>query len=71
MTADVKTQASVLQKNSSDYPHTLEIETATNAIAKTLRCHRFAMASQRARGFAALLGSVAYAPAPNSAVGVI
>jgi len=36
MTADVKTQASVLRKNISDYPQCLEIETATNASAKTL-----------------------------------
>jgi len=32
----VKTQASVLRKNISDYPQCLEIETATNASAKTL-----------------------------------
>ena len=36
MAADVKTQASVLRKNISDYPQCLEIETATNASAKTL-----------------------------------
>jgi len=36
MAADVKTQASVLQRNNSDYPYCLEVETATNAIAKTL-----------------------------------
>jgi len=34
--ADVKTQASVLRKKSSDYPQCLELETATNASAKTL-----------------------------------
>jgi hypothetical protein len=36
MAADVKTQALVLRKNISDYPQCLEIETATNASAKTL-----------------------------------
>jgi len=35
MAADVITQAPVLRKTISDYPHCLEIETATNAIAKT------------------------------------
>ena len=54
MAADVNAQALVLRKNDSDYPRCLEIEIATNAIAKTLRCHRDAMASQRARGFATL-----------------
>ena len=36
MAADVKTQASVLRKSSNDYPQYLELETDTNAIAKTL-----------------------------------
>jgi hypothetical protein len=36
MAADVKTQTSVLRINISDYPRCLEIETATNASAKTL-----------------------------------
>ena len=36
MAADVKTQAYVLRENSSDYPQYLELETATNASAKTL-----------------------------------
>ena len=36
MGAEVKTQTSVLRKNISDYPQYLEIETATNASAKTL-----------------------------------
>ena len=36
MAVDVKTQASVLRKNSSDYPQCLEVETATNASGKTL-----------------------------------
>jgi len=49
MAVDVKTQTSVLRKNISDYPHFSELEVATIASAKTLRCHRFAMASQRAR----------------------
>jgi len=40
----------------------MHLESPTQAIAQTLRCHRFAMASQRAHGFATLLGSVAYAP---------
>ena len=36
MAADVNTQASVHRKNISDYPHRLELETATIAIGKTL-----------------------------------
>ena len=36
MGVEVKTQASVLRKNSSDYPQCSLLETATNAIAKTL-----------------------------------
>ena len=36
MAADVKTQTSVLRKNISDYPQCSLLETATNAIAKTL-----------------------------------
>ena len=36
MAADVITQALVLRKNISDYPQCSEIETATNASAKTL-----------------------------------
>ena len=36
MAADVKTQTSVLRKNDSDYPQYSLLETATNAIAKTL-----------------------------------
>jgi len=36
MAADVKIQASVLRKNSNDYPQFLELEIATNAIATTL-----------------------------------
>ena len=36
MAVDVITQASVLWKNSSDYPQYSELETATIASAKTL-----------------------------------
>ena len=36
MAADVKNQTSVLRKNSLDYPQCGELETATNASAKTL-----------------------------------
>ena len=36
MAADVKTQASVLRINSSDYPQCSLFETATIAIAKTM-----------------------------------
>ena len=36
MAVNVKTQASVLRKTISDYPQYLEVETATNAIAKPL-----------------------------------
>ena len=36
MAADVIAQASVLRKNDSDYPRCSLLETATNAIAKTL-----------------------------------
>ena len=36
MAVDVKTQALVLRKNSSDYPQYSLLESATNAIAKTL-----------------------------------
>jgi hypothetical protein len=36
MEVDVKSQVHVLRKNSSDYPQCYELETATNAIAKTL-----------------------------------
>ena len=71
MAVEVKTQAFVLWINIGDNPQYSELETATIAIAKTLRCHRFAMASQRARGCAALSGTAAYATAPNSAIGVI
>ena len=35
MAADVNTQALVLRKTISDYPRCFEVETATNAIAKT------------------------------------
>ena len=40
MAADVKVQALVLRKNSNDYPQCREIETATNASAKTLEASR-------------------------------
>jgi hypothetical protein len=36
MAVDVKTQASVLWKNISDYPQYSEFETATESIAKTI-----------------------------------
>ena len=36
MAVEVKIQAFVLRKNISDYPQSIELETATNAIAKTL-----------------------------------
>ena len=36
MAADVKTQTSVLRKNSSDYPQYSELESATIASDKTL-----------------------------------
>jgi hypothetical protein len=41
MAADVKTQAFVLWKNSSDYPQYSLLETATIAIAKTLPASYF------------------------------
>ena len=66
MAADVIIQASVPRTNIGYYPQCSLLETATNAIAKTLRCHHYAMASQRARGFATLSGSIAYATAPNN-----
>ena len=40
MAADAITQVSVLRKNISDYPQSLEIETATIASAKTLYVSR-------------------------------
>ena len=40
MTVEVITQAFVLRKNSSDYPHCRELETATIASAKTLAVTR-------------------------------
>ena len=36
MAVEVKTQASVLRKNSSDYPQCRKLESATIASAKTL-----------------------------------